>query len=134
MTLENILLCVLRRDFTLFVKSLNFNFVFISVPCVSLCYLHSFTLSILGRNISIKPWDMWKAILEKKKKSFRLNPKRYPFCLVGVSKFFTTPHREQRVPFEELWPKHSWGNNDPYRAVYPLTRKLLFTMNNLYTD
>lgn len=138
-----------QESFNLFMKSLNSNFVFISLARISFCYLYSFTLRTLGRNIRIKAWHMLEAVLEKRP---NLKP-RNPFSFVGASKsfrinkisisslpvcilwkqglFFPSFCRKGKVAFVELWPKRSWGNNNSKIAVYLLIGKLLFTMTNL---
>lgn len=153
MAFENTLLYVHRIAFSLFIESLNSNFVIISVPSISLRYLYPFILCTLESNISIKSWNMLKAVLQNWTKqkndnenthNTNLKP-RYPFSPVGASKLFRihkfssflSPYidcletsssvlfffREERVAFEELCPKDSG-------VTTILTEQSIFTKAN----
>lgn len=73
-----------RRAFGLFMKSLNSNFGFISLACISFCYLFSLALSTLGETLALN-FDTVKSSTEKDTHNINLV---YPFALVGASKFF----------------------------------------------
>lgn len=67
-------------------KYLNFNFGFILVFCISLCYLFSLILSTLGEKLALN-FDTVKRNTGKNHHNINLV---YPFAFLGDSKFLKT--------------------------------------------